>query len=161
MITSGIRDFHKTLLEDSFDSNQNVIIAAVDSQDKILGYCLQCFTPANNWVIGCCYIAVREGETQYNASKIGGKILEAMCNNAESRNCFEFYYVVRDIGRKRLNMTLNATTSVQEKYIIDDIETIPPFTNTQNKKIAQYVLGNMNGKNAKSVIIRHGYLKKI
>ena len=160
MIDSGMRNFHETLLENSFNSSDSVIIAAVDDQDLILGYCLQWFTPNNNWIIRCCYIDFREGETQFNASKIGGKILEAMCVNAESKNCFNFYYVVRDIGRKRLGMTLNATPLVSETYHIDDIEYIPPFTESKHKNTAQYILGRINGKNKKPVIIRHGYLKK-
>jgi hypothetical protein len=160
MDSSGIRELHKTAIINSISHPHMSAIAAVDDSDNILGFCLQKFTRANSWIIRCCYIDYREGETQYNASKIGGKILEGLCLNAEARNCFNFYYVVRDIGRKRLDMTLNATELVKEKYNIDDIEHIPPFTNSKNESISKFILGHINGKNAKPVIIRHGYLKK-
>lgn len=160
MDSSGIRELHTRLLTNGVNHPRMSVIAAVDDLDNILGYCLQWFTPNNNWIIRCCYIDHREGETQYNASKIGGKILEALCLNAESRNYFSFYYVVRDIGRKRIGMTLNATDLVKEKYNIDDIEYLAPFESSKNEKTAQYILGQLNGKNVKPVIIRHGYLKK-
>lgn len=160
MDSSGIREFHKNSLITGVNNPNMSVIAAVDDSDNILGYCLQRFTPTNCWIIRCCYIDHREGETQYNASKIGGQILEAMCLNAEFKNYFNFYYVVRDIGRKRVEMTLNATDLVKEKYNIDDIEYISPFTTSKNDRTVQHILGRLNGKNPKPLIIRHGYLKK-
>jgi hypothetical protein len=160
MDSFGIRELHTKVLTNSVNHPRLSVIAAVDDLDNILGYCVQWFVTNDCWIIRCCYIDHREGETQYNASKIGGKILEAMCLNAESKNYFNFYYVVRDIGRKRINMTLNATDLVKEKYNIDDIEYISPFTTSKNDKTAQYILGRLNGKNPKPLIIRHGYLRK-
>ena len=64
-------------------------------------------------------------------------------------------------NRKRLGMTLDATEDVKKRYVIEDIEHIPPFTGSKNEKTARYILGNiLNGKNAKPIIVRHGYLNR-
>jgi myo-inositol-1-phosphate synthase len=154
-----IRNFHRVLENTSNDAN---IVAAFDDDNNILGYCLQTFaTNKPVWFIINCYILpINKDVNQYNASKIGGKLVEFMVNLAEERNIFEFYYVVRDIKNVRLSMTLNATDTVKEKYNIDDIEYIPPLTESKFYFVREYIMALTNGKNRKSLILRKGYLKK-
>jgi len=160
-VQSGTRELHLRLLSTSFENDKKEIFGGFDDNGNLLGFCLQDFSFEGKWVIRHCYIASQKGVTQYNASKLGGKLLEAMCYNAELRNVFEFFYVVRDTSnKKRLGMTLDATDTVKEKYIIEDIEHIPAFTRSSNGKIGAAMLGRLNGKNEKPIIVRYGHLKK-
>jgi hypothetical protein len=161
IVETGFRDFHIQTLSSSFSNPNQEIIAAVGDDDNILGFCLQHFFPHKKvWMIRCCYIAPFDSKTHYNASRIGGPILEAMCKNAESMGYFDFYYVVRDLSNnKRLGMTLSATDYVREKYAIDNIETIPPNTKSISEQRGKFLLGELNGLQTVPLLCRHGYLK--
>lgn len=161
MISSGIRDMHLKIISEYYNWPNKYIVAAIDDNESVLGFCLQEFTVSmSSWAIRCCYIAHREGETQYNASKIGGKILEAMCDHAETLGVTKFFYVVRDIGTKRLNMTLNASEHLKDKYDIKDLEYIAPLTKSNNEIVNTWLLIDVAGKNTKPLIIRGGFLKE-
>jgi hypothetical protein len=138
--------------------NWNVVVA-VDETDTILGFCLQrIYTNHHRWLLKITYISAKENINQYNASKIGGVMLDKLVELAEERRKFEFYYVVRDSGTKRLSMTLSNTKIVAEKYHIYNYLVLPPFTLTTDKRIIK-MLGHINGNNTKTIIVRHGHLK--
>jgi hypothetical protein len=130
----------------------------VDEEENILGACFQSFM-SNSWILRFCYIRQLENKNQYNASKIGGVMLDKLCEIAEERGLTKFYYAVRDSGNKRLSLTLTATDMVNQRYDIIDIEKIPAMTKTTNELTAKYILSSTNGLNKKPIIIRCGYLK--
>jgi hypothetical protein len=162
MDSSGIREVHINNIIQGVSSPTENIVAAFDENDNILGYCLQRFSKLNPvWFIINCYILPSSNNVnQYNASKIGGRLVELMVTLAEERNTFEFYYIVRDIGNKRLLMTLNATDSVKERYTFEDIEHIPPFSESKFKFIKNMAGLLTSGKNPKPLIVRKGFLQK-
>jgi hypothetical protein len=159
LTTSGLRDKHIQLVTDYAPPAETAqVIVAVDEEENVLGLCLQSFT-GKNWILGFCYIRQLADKNQYNASKIGGLILDKLCECAEERGVTKFYYAVRDSSNKRLALTLTATDMVNQRYDIIDIEKIPPMTKTTNELTAKYILSTTDGLNRKPIIIRCGYLK--
>jgi hypothetical protein len=159
LTTSGLRDKHIQLVTDYAPPTEAAqVIVAVDEEENVLGLCLQSFT-GKNWILGFCYIRQLADKNQYNASKIGGLILDKLCECAEERGVTKFYYAVRDSSNKRLALTLTATDMVNQRYDIIDIEKIPPMTKTTNELTAKYILSTTDGLNRKPIIIRCGYLK--
>jgi hypothetical protein len=159
LTTSGLRDKHIQLVTDYAPPTETAqVIVAVDEEENVLGLCLQSFT-GKNWILGFCYIRQLADKNQYNASKIGGLILDKLCECAEERGVTKFYYAVRDSSNKRLALTLTATDMVNQRYDIIDIEKIPPMTKTTNELTAKYILSTTDGLNRKPIIIRCGYLK--
>lgn len=161
--SSGIRQVHLDninycVLEDNDDN----IVAAFDDDGKILGYCVQKFAKAKPiWFIVNCYILpLSKDLNQYNASKIGGKLIEAMVDLAEAKNVFEFCYIVRDVGTKRLSMTLDSTDKVKDRYVFEDIDHIPPYGESKFQFVKNGMGSLTMGKNPKPLIVRHAYLKK-
>jgi hypothetical protein len=160
--SSGIREAHIRNIIRGVDDPDSNIVAAFDENNNILGYCFQKFSKVKPvWFIVNCYILpIDENTNQYNASKIGGKLIEGMVDLAEEKSIFEFYYIVRDIGNKRLSMTLNATERVKEKYTFEDIEHIPPFSESKFEFVKNIVGSLTSGKNPKPLIVRKGFLQK-
>jgi len=159
LTTSGLRDKHIQLVTDYAPPTETAqVIVAVDAEENVLGLCLQSFT-GKNWILGFCYIRQLADKNQYNASKIGGLILDKLCECAEERGVTKFYYAVRDSSNKRLALTLTATDMVSQRYEIIDIEKIPAMTKTTNELTAKYILSTTDGLNRKPIIIRCGYLK--
>jgi len=133
-------------------------VVALDDEENLLGVCVQSFG-TTSWILEFCYIRQLPGKNQYNASKIGGTLMDKLCEYAEERGLNKFYYAVRDSENKRLSLTLSATASVGQRYEFKDIEKIPPLTKTANELVAKYILGTTNGLNKKPIVIRCGYLK--
>jgi hypothetical protein len=133
-------------------------VVALDDNENLLGVCVQSFG-TTSWILEFCYIRQLLGKNQYNASKIGGVLMDKLCEYAEEKGFNKFYYAVRDSENKRLSLTLSATTSVGKRYEFKDVEKIPPLTKTANKLVAKYILGTTNGLNRKPIVIRCGYLK--
>jgi hypothetical protein len=159
LTASGLRDKHIQSVSDHTPPTEtDQIIVAVDKEENILGLCFQRFTP-RSWILSYCYIRQLEDKNQYNASKIGGLMLDKLCESAEERGITKFYYAVRDSGNKRLAMTLTATDMVNQRYEFSDIERLPPMTKTTNELTAKHILSSTNGLNKKPIIIRCGYLK--
>jgi hypothetical protein len=161
--SSGIRQAHiNNIIECTEESNVDNVVAVFDHNKKMLGYCVQKFSKTKPiWFIVNCYILpIAENINQYNASKIGGKLVEYMIELAEQRSAFEFFYIVRDFKNKRLSMTLDATDTIKEKYIFEDIDHIPPFGESKFKFVKNGVGSLTAGKNPKPLIVRRGYLKK-
>jgi hypothetical protein len=159
LTTSGLRDKHIQLVTDHAPPTKAAqVIVAVDEEEHVLGLCLQSFT-GKSWILAFCYIRQLADTNQYNASKIGGLILDKLCECAEERGVTKFYYAVRDSSNKRLALTLTATDMVNQRYDIIDIEKIPPMTKTTNELTAKYILSTTDGLNRKPIIIRCGYLK--
>jgi predicted N-acetyltransferase YhbS len=156
---SGLREkqiqiIHKYLQPDQIGQS----VVAVDDEENVLGICVQSFG-TKAWILEFCYIRQLLGKNQYNASKIGGVLMDKLCECAEDRGLGTFYYAVRDSKNKRLSLTLSATANLGQRYEFKDIEKIPPLTKTTNELVAKYILGTTNGLNKKPIIIRCGYLK--
>jgi hypothetical protein len=161
--TSGIRQAHITnVIECTEESSIDNVVAIFDDNKKMLGYCVQKFSKTKPiWFIVNCYILpISEHVNQYNASKIGGKLIEYMIDLAEKRNAFEFFYIVRDVKNKRLEMTLDATDTIKEKYVFENIDHIPPFGESKFKFVKNGMGSLTAGRSPKPLIVRRGYLKK-
>lgn len=159
VIENGARQNHINLIIKSFtDPDWNTVVA-VDENNKILGFCVQGIFPSHHkWLLKITYISAPENLNQFNASKIGGVMMDKLVELAEQRGKYEFYYIVRDIGTTRLKMTLSNTKIVAEKYHIYDYLIIPPYTPATEERVIK-MLGSLNGKNKKTIIVRHGHLK--
>lgn len=159
-ISTGWQAKHVESIRYWLDNPAQARIVAAFSQDKILGFCAQTFSNESpRWLLNLCYISEINNRNQFNASKIGGPLVDALIEGAEERGKFEFFYCVRDSGRKRLDMTLAATKFTSQSYEIENFEILPPFTSSKSAKIAESILGSVNGKNKKTIIIRRGFKK--
>lgn len=161
--TSGIRQAHiNNIVECTKESSVDNVVAVFDNNSKMLGYCVQKFSKTKPvWFIVNCYILpISENVNQYNASKIGGKLVEYMITLAEQRGLFEFCYIVRDSKNKRLSMTLESTDTIKEKYSFEDVDYIPPFGESKFKFVKNVIGTLTTGKNTKPLVVRRGYLKK-
>lgn len=156
-ISTGWQERHFEFLKVALD-NPYINVVAATNDEKIVGFCVQSFFDTPRWSLSLCYISESPDKNQFNASKIGGPLLDKLIELAEERGKFEFFYAVRDSGRKRLDMTL-ASSTVANDYTIKDIEILPPFTPSKYEKVAEVLLGHINGKNAKTIVIRHAYRK--
>jgi hypothetical protein len=155
-ISTGWQDRHFQFLETALENPYINVVAATTDDNKMLGFCVQSFFDTPRWSLSLCYISESPDKNQFNASKIGGPLLDKLIELAETRGKYEFYYAVRDSGRKRLDMTLSSA-SIANAYVIRDIEVLPPFTPSKYEKVAEILLGHINGKNAKTIVIRHAY----
>lgn len=88
----------------------------------------------------------------------GSVLFEFMTKYAETQGVYEFFYVVRDSGRKRFNLTLNATRYVEERYLFVDLKAVKPGE-IPLLKFYRDLLGVTIGRNTKPVVIRQGFLK--
>ena len=159
IVESGLRDrhidsVHRTIVPTA----ERKIVVVVDGDEKVLGMCLQVIGK-KAWILRYCYIRSIDDRNQFNASKIGGLLLEKLCESGEEAGITDFYYAVRDSGTKRLNLTLDATKTVSEKYEFIDIEHIPPLTKSSLELVEKHILMLTNGMNKKPIVIRKGYLK--
>jgi hypothetical protein len=159
-VSTGLQDHHIELLKLTLTNPIFGSVVAENDNGTIVGFCIQKFIIGKLWILNICYIAKLDEINQYNASKIGGLMLDKLIEDAEAKDIFEFWYAVRDSGKKRLGLTLAVTENTRERYEFIDEETLPPLTKSTNEKIATNILGIMNGKNTKAIIIRHGVLKK-
>lgn len=158
-ISTGWKQTHIKIVTNALTNPLWNVVVAVDETDTILGFCVQRIYPNHHkWLLKITYISTKENLNQYNASKIGGVMMDKLVELAEEKGKFEFYYVVRDSGTKRLNMTLSNTKIVAEKYHIYNYLVLPPFTPSTDKSVSK-MLGHVNGNNTKTIIIRHGHLK--
>jgi hypothetical protein len=159
LTTSGLRDKHIKLINDYIPNTETAqVMVVVNEEEHVLGFCFQGFVD-KSWLLAFCYIRQLANKNQFNASKIGGLLLDKLCESAEEREIYKFYYAVRDSDSKRLSFTLSVTKMVNHRYGFVDIEKIPVMTKTTNALIEKYILGLSNGLNKKPIIIRHGYLK--
>jgi hypothetical protein len=159
IIENGLRERHINSVHQTIvPTTERKIIVAVDDDETVLGMCLQVISK-RAWLLRYCYIRSIENRNQFNASKIGGLLLEKLCESGEEAGVTDFYYAVRDSGTKRLNLTLSATETVGKKYEFIDIEHIPPLTKTSLELVEKHILSLTNGMNKKPIVIRKGYLK--
>lgn len=159
IIGNGLRDRHIDSVHQTIvPTAERKIVVTVDDDETVLGMCLQVIGK-RAWVLRYCYIRSIENRNQFNASKIGGLLLEKLCESGEKAGITDFYYAVRDSGTKRLNLTLDSTKTVREKYEFIDVEHIPPLTKSSLELVEKYILMLTNGMNKKPILIRKGYLK--
>ena len=126
---SGLRDKHIQLVTDHIPPTALAQVIVVIDEENVLGLCFQSFT-GKSWILAFCYIRQLADKNQYNASKIGGLLLDELCKSAEDRGVTKFYYAVRDSGNKRLSLTLTATDIVRPRFeIITRCFGVPKFYN--------------------------------
>ena len=157
-ISSGLRQIHIESIERSFTDHDMNTVVAVDSDQTILGFCVQQISKNyDRWHLQITYISQ---SNRYNSSEIGGIMMDKLVALAEEQGKYEFVYVVRDIEDHRLKQTLSYTVLLKEKYHIYDYLVIPPLTIITDKKIEK-ILGAVNGKNTKTIVIRHAHVKNL
>jgi len=154
---SNLNKLHVEIVSRGMNSTTYNVIVAESANSNIIGVCVQRFFE-NCWVLQITYID--SPGNKFNASKIGGPLFDELCRLAEQREIYEFYYVVRDSGTKRRDMTLTNAEYLRTNYTIDDIEYIPPLTESKYEKVRARITGIMTGKNLKSLVVRHGKKKE-
>lgn len=89
----------------------------------------------------------------------GGRALfEFMSARAEADDRYDYYYVVRDTGTLRKDMTSKIDTAFATRYDVIDVEVVPPHTLPKCKAF-EWMLDALSGHNTKTLVIRHGYLR--
>lgn len=152
MVASGLREHQIQCVHEGLNHlEKRTVIVAVDDNQTVLGMCIQRFLE-NAWVLQLTYI--NAPGNKFNASAIGGPMMDYMCKVAEARGLNTFYYVVRDSGTKRLDLTLAHAEYLKSNYDIKDIEYIPPYTETKFEKIKTYLTRHISGMNSKPLVVR-------
>ena len=157
-VETGWKKRHLELLKTWLVADNAHVVGAFDG-DVPVGFCAQTFSTTGRWLLNLCYISEQAGKNQFNASKVGGPMVDALIVEAERRGLYEFFYCVRDAGRRRLDMTLESTQLAINNYVIEDLEILPPMTPSKHPRIAEAILGMVNGRNKKTVVVRRGYRK--
>ena len=109
-----------------------------------------------SWSVGAMFF-----EDHTNSPRVlqaGKALMNFMTERAESQGRYDFYYVVRDSGETRKRMSLEVNPVFAWRYDIVDVEVIRPFQIPKYKAFARMLAG-MAGKNTKTLVVRHGYLK--
>jgi len=151
-VDSGLRDVHLAAIKHGIDKLYNLrTIVAVDESECIVGVCVQQFLNTA-WILRITYI--NAVGNKFNASRVGGPMMDDMCKHAESLGYFIFYYVVRDSGTKRLSMTLANAEHLRTHYTIQDIEFIAPMSESADENVRKYITGVTTGKNLKPLVVR-------
>ncbi len=151
-VDSGLRDVHLAAIRHGIDKLYNLrTIVATDDDGAVVGVCVQQFL-GSVWILRITYISA--AGNKFNASRVGGPMMDDMCKHAESLGYFVFYYVVRDSGTKRLDMTLSNAEHLRTQYTIEDIEFIAPMTASTDENVRKYITGVTTGKNLKPLVVR-------
>ena len=158
-VSSGWRAYHKKLIVNSFNIDLWNTIVAVNEQNEIIGFSLQVlFKTYTRWLLKAIYISKKEtANSPFNNVIISAPMIDKMIELAEKHGNYEFYFVART-NRKTYEAGLSYSKALGEKYEISTYLEIPPFTPVTDPKISK-MIGIANGKNSKTIFIRHGHLK--
>jgi hypothetical protein len=80
---------------------------------------------------------------------------------AESEKRYDGYIIITDLGenfKKRKLLHDKLMPTIQEKYIVNDVEIIKPFEKSKYEAF-NVLLGRLSGKNERAIVIRHNSLK--
>lgn len=96
------------------------------------------------------------GRERYGVNLIQVEAMRFGFECAESRNYHEFYYVQR-LARSRLLEPLFKEADFLQKYIIEDVEYIPPYSHSINPNIRTYIHGSASGMFPKTMVVKRFY----
>lgn len=85
--------------------------------------------------------------------------VEFLFAEAENRGLFEVFYGVRDHNNHRFDMLADASYSFKNKYEFIDLEVIRPGSKSKYS-VFDYQRMILGEQNKKTVVIRHGHLRK-
>src|SRR5574337_1219495 len=151
-----ITKYHNTIIGSFRLSNTENTIVAEDNKllYAVIKQTFWCGLPA--WSFGSMFF-----RSKYNTEiviDIGCLFFKYLTNLAENRKIYDFYYIVRDIGTRRRDMSFSASDTYS-RYDYIDVEIIKPFTKSKYSSFNN-LLGYTCGLNTKELVIRHGHLKE-
>jgi hypothetical protein len=110
------------------------------------------------WFVLLAYFEAMPSRTQAGASVLGAEMFEEMFRVAEARGLYDFYYVVRDHGSVRKELTEGKSEQIP-RYDICDVEVLPPFTRSRFSTV-NLMLGRLATTHARTIVVRGGHLRK-
>jgi len=93
------------------------------------------------------------------ASKATTAMLNYMITFAENQDRFNFYHIVRDNdSHVRKNIASKMNLPFANRYNRLDVEVIRPYT-VPKYLTTTNMMGPLSGKNSKTIVLRHSYIK--
>lgn len=138
-------------------STENSMCISIFDGDELFGVARQHWWPGlPMWSIGSMFF-----KDSYNNQRVlnaGKDLFNFMAARAEEADRYGFFYIVRDSGSLRKDMSFRTNPEMPERYVIVDVEVIPPFQHPTNKAFS-VMLSNLSGLNTKTLVARQGFLK--
>lgn len=153
----GVELNHEAYLKGLEESTIDTLSITIEDNNKIFGVAKQHWwagMPA--WSVGAMFF--NDTRNSLDVLNAGKALFDFMTARAEEDGRYDFYYIVRDSGSARKDLSLNVNPGFAERYDIVDIEVIKPYQVSKYKVFAGMMAG-LSGKNTKTLVVRHGYLK--
>ena len=154
---TGIRERSIKMLELSQTTEPNLIpMIAYDDDHVCLGVnMIKLGEKFPCWYQKFAFVS-KAGRERYGVNLIQVEGMRFAFAFTESRNYHEFYYVQR-AARGRLLEPLFKKADFLQKYIIEDVEFIPPFSHSINPNIRTYIHGAISGMFPKTMVVKRFY----
>jgi hypothetical protein len=108
------------------------------------------------WTVGSMFF--NDSTNSIRVLEAGKALFDFMTRRAEEDNRYDFYYIVRDNKSLRKNMSLQINTEFVDRYSLADVEVLLPYQISRYKVFSD-MLAELSGKNTKTLVVRHGFLK--
>lgn len=155
---SGIKDNIINCVSDVLNKKVNAAIAITLKDDELTGFGIQLFYP-EHWVV--FLVMMKWKNFNPKNQEHGGIILNTLVDNAELLGYRKFYWASREENNqryRRLNHVLKVS-NINERYLIETLEIIPPMTLSKYEIVNKGLLCDVAGKNTKLIAIRQGTKK--
>ena len=113
------------------------------------------------WSVGSNFTIKRQGLAYIRHRALSLSMYDKCMSLAEQEGRYDGYMIITDLGNhlnKRKLLHSELMPSIANRYIINDIEVIPPFKLSKFEMFNQ-LLGNLRGKNQSPIVVRHNSLK--
>lgn len=113
------------------------------------------------WSVGSNFTINRSGLDYIRHRALSLAMYTYCMQYAELEKRYDGYIIITDLGenfKKRKLLHDKLMPTIQEKYLVNDVEIIKPFEKSKYEAF-NLLLGRLSGKNEKSIVIRHNSLK--
>lgn len=113
------------------------------------------------WSVGSNFTIKRSGLDYIRHRALSLAMYTYCMQYAELEKRYDGYIMITDLGenfKKRKLLHDKLMPTIQEKYLVNDVEIIKPFEKSKYEAF-NLLLGRLSGKNEKSIVIRHNSLK--
>jgi hypothetical protein len=113
------------------------------------------------WSVGSNFTINRSGLDYIRHRALSLAMYTYCMQYAELEKRYDGYIMITDLGenfKKRKLLHDKLMPTIQEKYLVNDVEIIKPFEKSKYEAF-NLLLGRLSGKNEKSIVIRHNSLK--
>ena len=129
----------------------------VEVNGELFGVAVQTLWKAlPSWELGSLFLV--EKWFSPIAFKAASDMLDYMISYAENHDRFDYYVIVRDKESLRKNIMPRVNPIVNARYNRLDVEVIRPYS-IPKYRVSANMMGPLAGKNSKTVVMRHCYIK--